>query len=137
MAKSKSTPSHSGRRDVFNSNPVANRDPLSSLLLPRPTLSPLRLDVLALEDRRQWHPERQLRPFTAAPRQSAQLVTRQRPQNVQPSQTKALIAFRAPERVAVCVRRSIRKEVLHALRITGKRGQGRPHKNFASSISCK
>lgn len=137
MAKSKSSKtSHltSAGRDVLTS--VANRDPLSTLLLPRPTLSPLRLDILALEDRRLWHPERQNRPFAAAPRQASRPVARQRPAFHQPSQTRAIIAFQEPSRVAVCVRRGIRREVLHALGVAGKRGLGGPHRNEASTISC-
>jgi hypothetical protein len=53
------------------------------------------------------------------------------------SQTKAIHAFRVPEEVAVCVRRKIRKEVLHAIRKAGKVGQRRPKRNFTSQISCR
>lgn len=134
MARGSKTTSTPAGRDHF---PIASRDPLNQILLPRPALSPLRLDILALEDRRQWHPERQNRPFAAAPIQARRPVAKQRPAFSQPSQTKAIIAFADPSRVAVCVRRGVRREVLHALKVAGGTGQRRPRFNASSKISCK
>ena len=54
-----------------------------------------------------------------------------------PSHTKARIAFADPKRIALCIRRQKRKEVLHALNKTGKIGQKKPQRNEYSSISCK
>lgn len=46
------------------------------------------------------------------------------------------VAFRNGDRVSVCVRRKQRKEVLHALRKTG-RGSGRPRRyNRYSQVRC-
>lgn len=42
-----------------------------------------------------------------------------------------------PEETVVCVRRSQRREVLHALRKTGKAGQKSPKYNRQSKIHCK
>lgn len=47
------------------------------------------------------------------------------------------IAFEHPEEVAICVRRKIRKEVLHAKKKTGRRGQKRKRFSWFSSVSCK
>lgn len=41
-----------------------------------------------------------------------------------------------PKKVLVCVRRKLRKEVMHALKHTGKSGQKRPTRNQFSHIKC-
>jgi len=53
--------------------------------------------------------------------------------------TKAAGPDKAPEdsQTMVCVSRSERREVLHALRKTGKAGQKRPVYNWKSEIHCK
>lgn len=134
MARGSKSHSSTPGRDHFT---IASNSPLNSLLLPRVALSPLRLDVLALEDRREWHPERQNRPFAAAPVQARRPVAKQRPAFSQPSQTKAIIAFAEPSRVAVCVRRGVRREVLHALKVAGGTGMKRRRLTSSSKISCK
>lgn len=48
----------------------------------------------------------------------------------------AQLAFTAPRETLVCVRRARRKEVLHALRKTGKGGQRRPRRSPWSKIKC-
>lgn len=96
------------------------------------------------EDRRLWHPERlpdaksfsQTRHRLRMPRVSNKVFS--------PTLTPKLItfptsriAFSSPRRILICVRRGIRKQVLHALKKTGKRGQRRPRFNAFSRISCK
>lgn len=137
MAKSKGK-SHLGGRDY---TPIATRDPLQSLLVPRPALSvswlspTLETDVF--EDRREWHPEGVNRPALGAPRAATRPVAKQRPAFSVPSQTKGIIAFAEPNRVAVCVRRKVRKQVMHALNKAGGKGHRRPRRNAQSSISCR
>lgn len=50
------------------------------------------------------------------------------------------VAFSSPRSVAICVRRGIRKEVLHALGISGRRGLGRgrggSRRTVFSKIRC-
>jgi len=46
------------------------------------------------------------------------------------------IAFTAPKETLVCVRRSRRRQVLHALKKTGKRGQRRRRRSQWSNIKC-
>lgn len=46
------------------------------------------------------------------------------------------LSFSAPAETVVCVRRSRRKEVLHALKKTGKRGQRKPRKTAWRNYKC-
>lgn len=109
------------------------------------SISPLRLSPLTLyEDRRLFHPD----PLPAARsfnKLNHSLVLRDRTYTARSntfnrstgrSQTKAAISFENPDRVLVCVRRGIRKEVLHALRKTGKVGQKRPRRSVFSDVHC-
>lgn len=97
---------------------------------------PLRKRVLAVEDRRSFHPEKKLRPARALKRSQAAPVAkatkRERGRGVVPSK----IRFAVPKKVALCVRREQRREVLFAK----GRGGGRhrpPTKNWYSDVSCK
>lgn len=47
------------------------------------------------------------------------------------------LGFQRPESVVVCARRSIRKQVMHALGHAGKGGQKKPVFNELSKISCR
>lgn len=47
------------------------------------------------------------------------------------------LLFQRPEGVQVCVQRGVRKEVMHAKGIAGKRGLGRPTLTKFSKIRCK
>lgn len=51
----------------------------------------------------------------------------------------SVVAFERPRGVAVCVRRAIRREVLHAMKKTGRghRKQRAPRRNAYSSVSCR
>lgn len=104
------------------------------------------LPLRELEDRRTWNPEGSLSPARSfsKPRHRLTVVDRRKPTSYQfslkksfPSQTRAIVAFRAPSRVLVCVRRNMRKQVLHALRKTGMTGQKRPRRSVYSSVSCR
>lgn len=112
--------------------------PSLTFTLPRST-SPLTL----FEDRRLYHPEQAQRPalsFRGA--KHSLTVTTNTPKKIQGrfgdrSQTKGTVAFGQPNALLVCVRRKVRKEVLHAFRKTGKRGNKKPRRNWLSSISCR
>lgn len=88
--------------------------------------------VRTLEDNRLFTPDRSIR----------------RPMSVQIGQSKVvskpftkpwLLNFDRPKGVAICARRTIRKEVMFAKKYAGKRGLGRgkPRRvNFWSKIGC-
>lgn len=52
------------------------------------------------------------------------------------SAIRTRLGFSVPRRLEVCIRRGIRKEVIHATRKAGKAGQRKPVRNFWSAISC-
>lgn len=143
-----------GQRDTPN---IAN-DPVADLLMPSvdplsPVVDPLLDDpLLAMEDRRTWHPAGPARPSmmtwssdVVADRASTFVrntlydVSGRRYVDRARNYVGAALAFRDPSRVALCVRRKIRKEVLFALsphrRIGAGRGKHR-RRNWASSIRC-
>lgn len=110
----------------YSAPPVPRVRPLSVVSLP------------LLEDRRSFHPAPAIRPAFSSPRSTSRIVVRQRPsQGRFPSQTKGILSFEVPNRVAICVRRGVRKAVLHALGKAGKRGQRKPRRSAFSSISCR
>lgn len=122
------------RLPVFHVNPV----PYSSLYLRQ------------VEDRRRFHPEGFYAPAaTIGPRWSRSLVvsslqkrpvqssTRSSMRSWLPGALPSRLRFKSPERVAVCVRRSIRREVLHAFKKTGRGGQRKPRFSWHSQISCR
>lgn len=93
---------------------------------------------LVMEDRRTFHPLRDLRPVASFVKSAARVVAKQRVNFPQPSQTKAILAFADPRRVLVCLRRRIRREVLHAKRVAGSgKPMRKPRRNSLSSISCR
>jgi len=69
--------------------------------------------------------------FVAPPRQSQ--APKSRPAYISPSR----LLFQAPQGVAVCVQRGVRKEVLHAKGVAGKKGLAKPKRGPYSSIRCK
>lgn len=88
-------------------------------------VTPLRM----LEDRRQWSPDtRMLRPVMSTVRSAKRIVTGQ--------SLTAPLRFADPRRVVVCVRRAIRREIMHAKGYAGSRVR-RPKRTPWSSISCK
>lgn len=103
-----------------------------------------------IEDRRFFHPEGFRAPAqTIRSRRSRSLVVSQPSRRALQSATRSTmrswlpgtlpsgIRFQAPEDVVICVRRSIRREVLHAFRKTGRRGQRKPRFSFHSKIKCR
>lgn len=94
-------------------------------------VSPLRQIGRFVEDRRIWHPARWGRPVLGFRRAATRLVVAPKPMR----DLSARIAFADPRRVLVCLRRKVRREVIHAL---GKGGGGnrRPRRKPTSEISC-
>jgi len=107
----------------------------------------------AAEDRRYWHPAAPIhRPVrTLSGVQSHRLVigkpNGRKQVSTNPYKRSAVakpdmagpphqIAFHAPEKVVICVRRKRRKEVIFALNKAGKGGQRRPRRTHNSGVQC-
>lgn len=123
-------------------NTIASSE-LFRLLSPTPylhrvsvTLAP---DPLELEDRRLYHPEGLQRPALATWRPATRLVIKAQPKQAKRFRSPPIgVSFAVPAKVAICVRRQRRKEVLHAKRVAGSSGGFRKRRrSFYSSISCK
>lgn len=91
-----------------------------------------------VEDRRTFYPGLVRPVVSISVGRPARLVMKQNPRYNAPSQTKGIVAFAEPHRLAVCIRRHQREQVLHALGVAGsKKPQKKPRRNEASAISCK
>nr|QJB21673.1 MAG: hypothetical protein [Microvirus sp.] len=111
-----------------------------------PTYSPPQyqfdLEDYLIGDRRRFHPDQDDAPAATLDSRPHRLVVR--PSHKSPPARRQLIqdnipqhvSFDTPEKVLVCVRRTRRKEVLHALRKTGKAGQKAPRRSAFSEIHC-
>lgn len=100
-------------------------------------------------DLRTFNPSRQMVGPAAVIRRAARIVHKDPFAHLRafptPSRIKQRVkslkrlSFNIPQGVAICVRRKMRSQVLHALRKTGRRGNGRGkprHTNFWSRIGC-
>lgn len=116
--------------------PSATSQPVASVPLLRPSVSLVGSPLLEFEDRRTFHPEGVYRPPRSLNRSDTQIVPKQKPKR-QPSQTKGTLSFADPRSVLVCIRRGIRKEVLHALGKAGRTGFKRRRTTQTSKISCR
>lgn len=94
------------------------------------SLLALRQAALLVEDRRLFEPVIGVRPVRGLSHQASRVVA----SNSVPGFSPAL-SFFAPKKVALCVRRHVRREVLAA---KGKFGGGhrRPRRNFWSDVEC-
>lgn len=93
--------------------------------------------ILQLEDRREWHPEREYKPVRAIRRAATQIVATKPSRLHSPVGSREILAFADPTKVSICARREIRKRVLHALGKSGRNGQRSRRLNAQSQISCK
>lgn len=135
MAKSRS--SNQGGRGISN---TANHR------LPRPIAipSPSNTILTEIEDRRSFYPD-DFRPALDIGGRSHTLVIHTPKKRKHRDPMRSLrafpthkVQFNRPDQVVLCVRRKRRKEVLHALKKTG-RGKGkqrRPRRSWHSQISC-
>lgn len=118
--------------------------PVAPIRLPRLSRVP-RVSLTLYEDRRTFHPDGRLRRPFSLPNSASRIVLKDKRNVVQqsgrsyfrPLGTKAVLAFAAPSRVATCVRRHRRREVLFARRRTGKGAHARKHFTDLSKISCR
>lgn len=97
------------------------------------------LNLSHYEDNRQWKPATLFRSSRRIGGAPARLAA---PTSLPPSafnfySPPSIVAFREPRRVVVCIRRAIRRQVLHAFSIAGRGGLARPRRTASSSISCK
>lgn len=122
---SKST---SGR--VVSNN--ANRRLIRDYSIPR--LTPL----IAIEDRRTFHPEQAARPARSFLSAKHRLVASSTPAARREFKPPVGVSFHAPERVLICVRRERRRQVIFALGKAGGGGAKRRHvkRNYYSEIGC-
>lgn len=134
MAKSKSR-SRRTRRRVTNDNSRRMRPTRSNL----PDLSPLSRSYSNLFDT----PLIDRRYFTPAPRGlESSLVPKHLKHRLVTGSSHAVgvpssLKYSQPLKVATCVRRKQRKEVLFAVKKTGKRGQKTPRWRAESKLKCK
>jgi len=137
MARGKSA--NRGTRD--HNLPIAN-DPLLRILSPAvspPLLSPVFSNGPVLNDLREWHPEETDRPPLHQSGRPARLtVSDPVGDRIRTRQTRAVVAFRNRplDPVSICVRRSQRREVIHALRKAGRGGGKPPRRTWRSKIKC-
>lgn len=136
------------RTEQRDPSPIAN-DPLEALLFdpitPTPVFDPSPVpynDLVEIEDRRFFHPDPTVANTIIGPADIFEDYPapsyRPSPKSV-PLPTRVprgVMSFRGPEHVAVCVRRQARREVLHALRKTGRGGSARRRYNNNSKVRC-
>ncbi|QXP44185.1 MAG: hypothetical protein [Arizlama microvirus] len=131
--------SNTVRREIST---ISNRRLSGPIRRSRPAfkLSPLR----EIEDRRDYHPEGPARPARSLSSARHRLVMTPQPQlpsRLPDTFTPTIpvgVSFEAPRRVAICVRRKQRREVLHALGKTGRgsRHHRKPRKSYYSEVNC-
>lgn len=121
------------KRDDYSiaTDPIFEYQPPRSVALPD-LHSAIWSDLTEVEDRRQYTPQRSGGFSSAASTRSPVA-----PIKTNNTFTSSVIrAFKAPAHVAICVRRKIRKQVLHALKKTG-RGSSPPRlRNHWSNVKC-
>lgn len=104
---------------------------------PRAALLP-RSSLLAIDDRRTFDFEPASRPARLFTGSTAAITATPVAKKTGRASMRVpyQIAFSAPQETLVCVRRHRRKEVLHALKKTGKRGQRKPRRSTFSNTRC-
>lgn len=158
MAKKKGQPN--GRRASPNPTQTANDtlpfriERFGQGFTPNPNYNPQPPKVLE-SDRRKHNPTRSISPLhpKAAARLTVKTANYARAQYLRAqlftnspvkyarrkagiSTLSERISFNAPKRLELCIRRAMRKQVMHAKKHAGKKGQKRPNRNFWSKISC-
>lgn len=99
--------------------------------------------IASLEDRRLWHPLGALAPVAASIRSARRLIVAPHDapgEFVGRYGSRLLnhrIAFSEPFRVAICVKRKMRREVLFALRFAGRGGSKKSYRRGPwSDVKC-
>lgn len=86
-------------------------------------------------DRRRYNPALSVAAPFATQRSAVRLVDRVVSRSILKPNVRSVIAFATPKKVAVCVRRHQRREVLMAKGVGGSRVR-RPRRNEWSGVSC-
>lgn len=108
-------------------SPIASRRLLPDLLVPPPSL------LRAFEDRRSFHPLGDFRPALTFSRKEFSRVS----DAATPLSKVPRFRFSRPDKVLVCVRRGVRREVIFAKRKAGKGSRSnRRRRNYYSEVSC-
>lgn len=87
----------------------------------------LPLDDATFPDRRAYAPDKSIKPPASITRGATRIRAGYHPRSLH---------FQTPNLIALCLKRKMRKEVLHALRKTGKGGNKKRKLNFWSRIGC-
>lgn len=133
-----------GRRDRsrITSGAVYTPPRVDHLIQPLPSLrSVVRSPLYEVEDNRLFHPDRMVWPRSLR-RRVVRLVVPKAPRQAARSARRLLrtaqLAFSGPKFVMVCVRRKIRRQVMHAFGRAGRKGapRRRPRRNSYSSVRC-
>lgn len=123
-------------------------DPLGALLMPRsiaaPVLPRLVAPVVArIEDRRLFHPEGAFKAPSSLFRMDRRIVARSNKAQSYPSVSPRYdtnlsfrVGFAVPNRVAICAKRKIRREVINAKGIAGGSVSRRRRRNYWSDVDC-
>lgn len=131
--RSRNNRSKSNRRPYVGRDPIASIASFAARLAPLPGVQTIQRLARSLEDRRQFHPG--TRPARSLKRSDAQLVIRDPIGGVRLNKLAFKVGFKVPSRVALCVRRKERREVLHARGAAG--GKVRPpRRNEFSDVRC-
>lgn len=114
------------QRDVYN--PIATRSVLRNTYL------------TDIEDRRLYDPLRDYRPAKGLSKYAAEIGIKpykQRRDKPRKAMTPDVFKFNVPAKVAICVRRKKRREVLFAKKRTGKGARAyRRRRNYYTEVSC-
>lgn len=134
---------NSTQRDLINlySQPIATRSRVLPVArFPSVSYKTNKYALTLIEDRRTHYPG--LSPFkrpvvSAAVGRPARIKLIENNRYAAPSQTKMDLAFDEPKKLAICIRRQRRKEVLHAKGVAGSKNLKKPTRNEWSEISCR
>lgn len=124
MAKGKNK-NRNRRSDTVKQRDFSRITNKRSVLLPTYTAQ---TDFTDVDDGRRYNPTNTRRPPKSVTGASSAYNYK--------SLTPLRVAFQQPEKVIVCIRRKIRKEVLHALKLTRKNGGGARKRTPLSDIHC-
>lgn len=91
------------------------------------------VDLSVFEDRRMFHPDPLPRAISVRRKADADVVVKKVvPFRRLPHQ----LSFRVPDYVAMCIRRKVRREVIHALRLEKRGAGGAKRRNEFSNVEC-
>lgn len=135
MAKSKQ---NKNRRRRVTPNNAKRSLPTSNNYQSANILSRHLTPLTQFEDRRTYHPDSIARNATSffSNAHSLQVPIGKTGRELLEKFPSSRVGFTDAKNVLICVRRKQRKEVLHALKKTGKTGQKAPRRSFYSDIQC-